>query len=267
MSNQFRIYPYKMGSRSASLLAEKLREQGARCFKVYPDRGYRPHQNHLVVNWGSSVTPNWMRQAYQIRGSIETFHVSVLNRPSALALASNKLEAFRILDTEVPIPEFTTDQDVVREWLADGVNVFARTKLQGHSGQGIVHSFTMENIPRAPLYVKYMKKKHEYRVHVFRGRVIDVQQKKKRRDITNDDVDYQVRNHHNGWVYCRGGVEVSDAIQRDCIRAVDLLGLDFGAVDVIYNEHHNQHYILEVNTAPGLEGTTVDKYVQAILEV
>jgi D-alanine-D-alanine ligase-like ATP-grasp enzyme len=36
--------------------------------------------------------------------------------------------------------------------------------------------------------------------------------------------------------------------------------LDFGAVDIIYNAKRNECYVLEVNTAPGLEGTTVEKY-------
>jgi len=47
------------------------------------------------------------------------------------------------------------------------------------------------------------------------------------------------------------------------LAAVSALGLDFGAVDIIYNEHENQYYVLEVNTAPGLEGTTVEKYAEA----
>jgi D-alanine-D-alanine ligase-like ATP-grasp enzyme len=116
-----------------------------------------------------------------------------------------------------------------------------------------------EDLVDAPLYVMYRKKKREYRVHVAFGRVIDVQQKRKR---TNYDgtVDYAVRNHHTGWVYCRE--DVVDSTPRDnlAIRAVDALGLDFGAVDIIYNEHLDAFYLLEVNTAPGLEGTTVEKY-------
>ena len=38
------------------------------------------------------------------------------------------------------------------------------------------------------------------------------------------------------------------------------LGLDFGAVDVIWNEHESKAYVLEINTAPGLEGSTVEDY-------
>ena len=39
---------------------------------------------------------------------------------------------------------------------------------------------------------------------------------------------------------------------------------DFGAFDVIYNQKKNQAFVLECNTAPGIEGTTLDNYVEAI---
>jgi D-alanine-D-alanine ligase-like ATP-grasp enzyme len=36
-------------------------------------------------------------------------------------------------------------------------------------------------------------------------------------------------------------------------------------VDIIYNRQRNQHYVLEVNTRPGLTGTTLTRYVAAII--
>ena len=33
-------------------------------------------------------------------------------------------------------------------------------------------------------------------------------------------------------------------------------------MDVIYNEYRAQAFVLEVNTAPGMEGTTIDTYVE-----
>ena len=47
--------------------------------------------------------------------------------------------------------------------------------------------------------------------------------------------------------------------------AIKVLGLDFGAVDIIYNKQEDKWYVLEVNTAPGIYGTTLDKYVNAIM--
>ena len=45
---------------------------------------------------------------------------------------------------------------------------------------------------------------------------------------------------------------------------MESIGLDFGAVDVIYNGHSNRAYVLEINTAPGLTGTTLDNYAAAL---
>jgi D-alanine-D-alanine ligase-like ATP-grasp enzyme len=45
------------------------------------------------------------------------------------------------------------------------------------------------------------------------------------------------------------------------------LGLDFGAADVLFNARRNQAYVLEVNTAPGLEGQTVNDYAEAFKEM
>ena len=51
-------------------------------------------------------------------------------------------------------------------------------------------------------------------------------------------------------------------ISRDAVTA---LGLEFGAVDIIYNDKSKKLFVLEVNTAPGIEGATVTKYKDAIL--
>lgn len=161
------------------------------------------------------------------------------------------------------IPEYTTDYQTAVDWVLAGKVVLNRTQLNGHSGAGIIVAARVEDVVvGCPLYVVYRKKKTEYRVHVAFGRVIDVQQKLKRRDY-DGDVNYAVRNHHTGWIYARENVEASEVRDALAVRATHLLGLEFGAVDIIYNERDNAYIVLEVNTAPGLEGTTVTKYVEA----
>jgi len=270
------IYPYKMGSGSARLLSTELRNRGHRALRVRPDGNYRPFRNHLIINWGNSHPPQW---GINFRRTGGPDYNNVLNMWPSVAVASNKLTAFQIMqEAGVHIPEFTTDVRVAMEWKFEGP-ILARYKLSGHSGAGI------EFVPRqtahwdtdydavlqamvddnCPLYVKYIKKAAEYRVHVFRGEVIDIQQKMKRRDIDNEAVDYKVRNHANGWIYARDNITQPHAmVLEQANNAVRALGLDFGAVDIIWNNHYQSCYVLEVNTAPGLEGTTVTKYANAI---
>lgn len=140
-----------------------------------------------------------------------------------------------------------------------------RRKLNGHSGAGIVVAARVEDIVDAPLYTQYVKKAKEFRVHVAFGQVIDVQAKRKRIDFSGE-VNFAVRNHDNGWVYCRENIEEPADLRDQALRSISALGLDFGAVDIIYNQHYNKCYVLEVNTAPGLEGTSVTKYTEAFVQ-
>ena len=173
----------------------------------------------------------------------------------------------RFMEEEVACPEWTTSRAVAEEWISKGSIVVCRTLLQGHSGRGIVlaQSGGTLMVP-APLYVRYKKKRSEYRIHVFRGAVIDVAEKRRmRRERRPESYDGYIRNHANGWIFARDGVTLPADAGPLAVRACMALGLDFGACDIIYNEHDNKSYCLEVNTAPGLEGTTLERYTQAIL--
>lgn len=189
-----------------------------------------------------------------------------LNGYERVSAAGNKLSTFRALEGKdgIRIPEFTTDRSVATGWAGDGISVVCRTKLHGHSGDGIVLADSAEAVVAAPLYTKYVKKQDEYRVHVAFGEVIDVQAKRKRRDVPADfATNYKVRNHHTGWVYCRENIQEPGELRGMAVATVSALGLDFGAVDIIYNAKRNECSVLEVNTAPGLTGTTVTKYADA----
>lgn len=91
-------------------------------------------------------------------------------------------------------------------------------------------------------------------------RVLLVQRKARDRSVPDDQVNWRVRNHSNGFIYVRQDV-VAPTVVVDAAREVFAhTGLDFGAVDVVYNEQRASAFVLEVNTAPGLEGQTVQDY-------
>jgi glutathione synthase/RimK-type ligase-like ATP-grasp enzyme len=107
-----------------------------------------------------------------------------------------------------------------------------------------------------------VKKQDEYRVHVGkRGNesiIIDVQQKRRRHD--HAEPNFRVRNLANGFIYAREGVNPPECVFDFAKRALACCDLDFGAVDVIYNAREGRAYVLEINTAPGITGTTVERY-------
>jgi len=252
------IFPYKMTSAGAKALAKKLG-----CKRVYPNRKYCPSAYHLIINWGHSKGPTtWGEDCGEW-----------LNPVMSVAAAANKLTAFKIMnEVGVSIPEFTTDPYEAADWFYDGHTVVERSTLTGHGGEGIyLHvpnsgEEDVFDISDSPLWVKYIKKAAEYRVHVFNGEVIDVQQKRNRKDFDTEEVNYQIRNYDNGWVFCREDVDPDDTVLEEAIKAVKALGLNFGAVDIIWNEYHARAFVLEVNTAPGLQGSSVQIYAKAIEE-
>jgi glutathione synthase/RimK-type ligase-like ATP-grasp enzyme len=179
---------------------------------------------------------------------------------------TDKLTQFqRFHEHSVACPEFTTSIDTAREWARDGNVVVCRTLLRGSEGRGIVLAETPEQVVAAPLYTKYIKKKKEFRVHVFNGEVIDVQEKRKRKEYEGER-DTRVRNTANGYVFCRDGISEPDSLRAISISAVQALGYQLGAVDVGFNERDNRAFVLEVNATPGMEGTTLQKYASAIAE-
>jgi glutathione synthase/RimK-type ligase-like ATP-grasp enzyme len=206
----------------------------------------------IIINWGSSERrfPN----------------ARYINDPECVVHSSDKVATARIFaQTGVPSPEATTDMEAARAWLGGGDTIVERHLRRGHAGRGVRIVSPDSGLALRPsaLFTKYVKKADEYRVHVFNGQVIDVSQKKKRREVDNDRVNYQVRNAGNGWVYCREGVFAPDCVRDAATLAVRSLGLDFGAVDVGYNLKKDEPCVYEVNSAPGLEGTTLTRYLNS----
>jgi glutathione synthase/RimK-type ligase-like ATP-grasp enzyme len=185
----------------------------------------------------------------------------VINAPPQLQLAINKLLCFRVWkDKGVSIPEFTEELLGNRDgiWLA-------RTNRTGSSGAGIVVIRKDDPVPDAPLYVKYIKKREEFRAHVVNKKVIFVQQKKRSSTAEQDRDQKLIRNYDNGWVFCpleQWDKELEDA----AVKAVDGLELDFGAVDMVRCYDTGRYVCLECNTAPGLESPTlIEAYKEAFL--
>ncbi len=77
---------------------------------------------------------------------------------------------------------------------------------------------------------------------------------------------YGIISYRRGkeFVFARGGVEAPEDVKTQAIEAIRALGLAFGAVDVIWNEKQQKAYVLEVNTAPGLCGQTLEDYANAM---
>lgn len=245
MKMRVRVYPYKQGSKSAKALAvaldgKVLRRVGSK---------YRRNPEDLIINWGAPDSPFKGRR--------------VANQPESIETASNKLTCLEtLLEAGVSIPPFWTRLNDIP---ANSFPIVCRKLLTASEGRGIVIADRPDQLVPAPLYTRYIKKKDEYRVHVLRSPgdpavVISIQRKAKRNGA---DADFRVRNLANGFVFIREEVYPPDDVCLQARCALEASGLAFGAVDVIWNEHEHKAYVLEINTAPGLQGQTVEDYANA----
>lgn len=245
------IMPYSYKSSSAKLLKEETSIRFLR-----KDTKRRLPRKSLIINWGCSTYPN-----RRLNNSI------FFNKPENVAKASNKLCTLLSLKSSGIVPPFTESASEARIMAQRGI-VVARTLLRANSGRGIhLIQRGSEEIPKAPLYVQYIKKKKEFRVHVFKGEAVFVQEKKRRNDVANEEVNWQIRNHSNGFIFAHNDVFIGEEGINNAIIACNTLGLDFGAVDVIWNERENKYYVLEVNTAPGITGETLKIYSDKFKEL
>ena len=161
-------------------------------------------------------------------------------------------------------------------YLADSTNihyihlpypVLAR-RLQHHGGFDIRYCKNALRAKRAlaagrAFFTRYIPSSTEYRVWVYRRRHLGTYEKVlahpelKRRMIG--------RNYKNGYAF---QLVREESIPRTAVdlalRAVDALGLDFGAVDVLLGRD-GRYYVLEVNTAPGIQ-SEARQVIQALAQ-
>lgn len=251
------LYSYNQNSEGSKVIAGAL---GVKRIK-HENSKFKGGPKKIVLNWGSSNLPE------------EILKSRVINHPKAVALCTNKLSFFNAVRGKVSIPDFTTKIDEALTWLKEGKTVCARTILQGSGGDGLVlmTKDDLDSIVKAPLYTLYIPKVDEYRVHVVNGAITDIQRKALSNAWQEENPDkkanFKIRNLANGFIYMRGNLNPPDVVLEEAVKAVKAVGLDFGAVDVIFNQKQNMGYVLEVNCAPGVEGTSIVNYTAAFKDM
>lgn len=248
------IFPYKMTSESAKLLAADLDAK-----RVYSDRDYSPGPDDLIVNWGSGHVPSWGRAAEQ--------KSMILNHWHDVDKSINKITSFaKFRLAKVSTPDWTRNHSEALEWAADGEWVCCRTQVEGMDGSGLVLAKRKQDVIQSSLYTKYIKIAHEYRVYVFGDTIIDVLEKRRDSEaLAAGKVNPDIRTEANHWVFCRSNVHYPMNDQGP-IKAVAALGLHFAGVDVVMDQQ-GKTYILETNTAPGIGGATVKKFSASLAQL
>lgn len=248
--NHDRVVYCDRSSTSAARLAQALGWA-----RIRDGEGLARRQREAVINWGSTSLPN-------------LDEVTVYNPAVVVANAISKRESYtRWAGQPWALPLITAPEEGCSYLLR-------RDGLSGGRGIGLWTSgFLPPNMSEHDFLVPLFRKTHEFRVHVAFGRALGISQKRARRLFPVNRV---IRSHDNGWIFSYNNLilieEDKARIMSAAVDAVFLLGLDFGAADVLAKltqdtpRRVKSFKICEINTAPGVEQRTLSLYARAFKE-
>lgn len=249
----FKIVPYKHASAGARHLKKAL--DAVLPYEVIREQpDYYIKSNEWIINWGAGHF-----RGYKEEGATGT---RILNPAHKLCICINKIDFFRAMDAEgVNIPKWTTSSTTAAKWVAGGVKTYCRTEIEGKDGSGIVVARKQSELVSSPLYTQAVDATEEYRVHIFQHKpIFDLEKWKEHATQTEKDI----RTGGMGWIYVRDTV-VPDGAKAEAIKASKALGMDFCAVDLLYNTKTGQGTVLEMNSAPELGPWTSKAYAKELV--
>jgi carbamoylphosphate synthase large subunit len=204
-----------------------------------------------VVFWGS-------------RAILDTKDAIVYNSPEKLAKASKKGLARKIMKEEgIAIPKTEFNVRMARRTLDYPMII---TPEKHRAGK---HFFVAHNYNELTNYFKKVEngyiselfpKTKEYRVHVASGKALLVKQKPEPDD--KGTIAWNFAENEKPWTTINRKDYDYDMLKL-ALTAVEKLGLDFGAVDIMsYPTDKNMpnHVVCEINTAPSYTPYLIEKY-------
>lgn len=192
-------------------------------------------ENNNVINWGNHIFAD--------------DNYFVVNKPSSIQNASNKSDGRRILRlNNIKIPKTFFWGEIIR------FPVIARPS---HHHSGLEFYIINNNRELMELHKKFdmsnwyfsqiFEKTNEYRVHCASGKVTVVQEK----PLVDGEIRANRAVNHESWTILKWGDFIPE-ICKESLKATEVLGLDFSAVDIMWNENNKECAICEVNTSPSI---------------
>jgi hypothetical protein len=225
-------------------------------------------------------------------GAIEAGDAVVLNRPSAIAVSSNKLRARRkFVEKGVSAPGLWEDPSAIP---ANSYPVIGRTTHHS-KGKGFffcknpsdAHAASRGGVvikkrlirtrkgnrvwrdrkvvsQGATHFIKFIPNTREFRAHVICSKadlkdatpedflILKLSEKLPGPDGTKNTV---IKNHDNGWIFSfpkDSNDPILDKVREAGKKAIAAFGLHWGAVDIVVSKDTREVYVLEINSTPCL---------------
>lgn len=263
----------------SAYITRELVKLGVAAYRVTPNAvpRFSPTRVKLVINYGCSTTPIWWDRLPD--------DCVVLNTPEQVSVSVNKVAMMQAF-TEL-CPAHTVDYCLTKgeaqSFIDAGETIVARTLTRSHSGKGIVLS-PPSPLPDAKLYTVLKRRRglREYRVFMYDGKLIDVVQKRRKTKAKLVEGGYctaaeaetwwdsrerqVIRCWDNGWSFCHNDLDVDDPVVFNEIAEVTSNLIPWGCVDVLIDTRTKEWYMIEINSAPGLDaGNTQRTFINAFL--
>lgn len=192
---------------------------------------------------------------------------NALNAPEALRLAANKRLALeKMAETDVPTPRLVYGDEAMNPNDNGSPYPIVGRPDSHRQGRGFWLCNSGSDVERAVRgtrrkaaathFMEFIEAEKEFRVHIVNGKSIKISEK------------VGGGNHGQGATFrYPEDFNHKKTLRRTAAAAVEALGLDFGAVDILWAD--DQPYVLEVNSAPCLTdhySDTLSRYVNAFLE-
>ena len=211
----------------------------------------------------------------------------IINTQDMVRAASNKRQARQTFAEQgIPAPTLYLKPGDVSK---DDLPVIGRTSYHC-KGAGFWFCKTLAQVKKASQagathFLEFIPDTREYRVHTFIKRKYLGSKERKPECYVSIKISEKVwqgkgkpdknepqKNHEFGWTFLgpqNRREEELDVVRHVSKEAIAALGLDFGAVDVMYRVRNKQPYVLEVNSTPSLadeNATTCEVYANRILK-
>jgi len=213
----------------------------------------------------------------------------ILNDQGMIRAASNKKKARQTFaEKKVPAPKLFLQ---VSEISAANLPVIGRTSYHS-KGSGFWFCKTLSEVKVAAKagathFLEFIDGTREYRVHTFvkTGHRDATAEKRNEDSYVSIKISEKVwtgegkpdqsepqKNHDFGWSFMvpkNRREEELDVVRHAAKQAIAALGIDFGAVDVMYRLHSKSPYVLEVNSTPCMadeNANTCEVYAKRILK-
>lgn len=224
-------------SDSAIAIRNMLRDKGITAYKTPANQTDRQLQRFLRRVKRGDLWINWGAGPSKGIGT-DTTIVDILNGGNFL---NKKSQLLKLKQQGVPTLE-------VSDKPKDG---YIGRSLNHQGGHDLINNTGRD------YYTKKVAFAREVRIHVYKDKSIHSGLK-----VARPNAHPWIRSYDTGWrIDYSHAKDIAQSRRELAKKAIKALGLDFGAVDIGIIKGNNA-LVLEVNTAPGIEGETLQAYVE-----